>query len=253
MNEFYSIAEENQEPVNSWQLTNLGKQRVFAMFGTFGRGDWGQRDHRTDTIYTSTTAEDYDRHFAHKLGTTKPPYDVPMLLDFHLNYYLNTSNGGRDKFIKQMKYVILPILKKQSGKEVYIDLLNEWIDEKEANTKNKTTTIVNHINTGDINAPTQFQQGSDHSKQTQQVAYTKENILELFSLLKADMEKLSKETKEELQSEIDYALKQLNKEKDIRQQLLNIGSIIKNTGWSLFINLASSGIFEVMKPALGLG
>ena len=52
--------------------------------------------------------------------------------------------------------------------------------------------------------------------------------------------------------EMKYALKQLEKENDIKPQLLNIGSLISNVGLPIFTSLTSSGIFEVIKPFLGI-
>jgi hypothetical protein len=110
----------------------------------------------------------------------------------------------------------------------------------------------NHITLRDINSPTQFQQSSNNSVQFQGIAQTKENIKELFSLLKTDMEKLNSEQKDDLKSEIEYASRQLDKGNSVKTQLLNIGILIKDVGISVFANLIASPIFEIMKPALGL-
>ena len=40
----------------------------------------------------------------------------------------------------------------------------------------------------------------------------------------------------------------ISKEKDIQQQLFNIGEIIKNVGLPIFTGLTSSGLFEIIKP-----
>ena len=74
----------------------------------------------------------------------------------------------------------------------------------------------------------------------------------MFKLLKTDIEKLNAELRDDFKSEISYAMKQLDKGNDITIQLLNIGSLIKNIGLPLFVNLISSGIFESIKPLLGL-
>ena len=109
-----------------------------------------------------------------------------------------------------------------------------------------------HISVGDINSPTQFQQGSDNSSQTQEINYSKENINQLFTLLKADFDKLSVEVREDLKSEIEYASKQLDKGKSVKTQLSNIGSLVKDVGINVFANLLASPIYEILKPALGL-
>jgi hypothetical protein len=110
----------------------------------------------------------------------------------------------------------------------------------------------NLINVGDINSPTQFQQGSNHSTQTQEIAYTEENINKLFTLLKADFDKLSIDVRDDLNSEIEYASKQLKKGKSVKTQLLNIGGLVKDVGINVFANLIASPIFEIIKPAMGL-
>ena len=51
---------------------------------------------------------------------------------------------------------------------------------------------------------------------------------------------------------MEYASLQMKKDKDIKSQLSNLGSLISEVGLSFFINLVSSGVFEVMKPHLGL-
>lgn len=110
----------------------------------------------------------------------------------------------------------------------------------------------NHINVGDINSPTQFQQASNHSNQTQEITYSQENVNELFTLLKADFDKLSIDVREDIKSEIEYASKQLDKGKNVKTQLLNIGGLVKDVGINVFANLLASPIFEIIKPALGL-
>ena len=51
--------------------------------------------------------------------------------------------------------------------------------------------------------------------------------------------------------EMNYAIKQLEKNNDVNPQLKNIGKLISNVGLPIFTNLTSSGIFEVLKPILG--
>ncbi len=110
----------------------------------------------------------------------------------------------------------------------------------------------NNINVGDINSPALFQQGSPNSSQAQTVNYSTEDLATLFSVLKADFDKLSNELKEDLNSEIEYSLKQFDKGKSVTTQLKNIGGLIKDVGINVFANLIASPIFEAMKPALGL-
>ena len=51
---------------------------------------------------------------------------------------------------------------------------------------------------------------------------------------------------------MDYAIAQLERNKDIKPQLLNIGLLIKDVGISTFSNLLAAPISELIKPYLGL-
>jgi hypothetical protein len=253
MNEFYSIGEENRDQDNQYQLKNLGSQMVSMVVGRRIRGDWGERDtYQSDKYYTKTTDSDYDRSFANKIAKTKPPYDICNLLDYHLNYYVNQNNGTKEKFAKQIRYVIIPLIKKMQDKEVYLQLINEWLDDNQKNMNYKKDNNMKTILFGDINAPTQIQVDSSNSHQVQSITYSKENINELFSLIKADLENLKTDLKEDLSNEIENAIKYLEKGKDIKSRLLTIGGLIKDIGISVFANLVASPIFELLKPALGI-
>ncbi|MEI6348178.1 MAG: hypothetical protein WCP69_09555 [Bacteroidota bacterium] len=252
MNEFYSICKEDADPENEYQMQNLGKQTIMAVIGKQVRGDWGEsRSCQSQTFYKDTVPEDYDDAFVLKLTSVKPPYDLYKVLDYHLSYYINTNHGDKDRFLKQIKYVILPIIQKRKSLDVYMELITEWIKKNDMNTKNNKTADIT-LNIGDINAPTQFQLNSDNSSQSQEIYYNKEDIKELFELLKKDIEKINEEFKEEFQYEIESAIKQLNKGKDIRNRLFTIGSLIKEVGINLFANLLASPIYSLMKPFLGI-
>ncbi len=252
MNEFYSISQENEKPQSVYQLKNLGKQTIMAIVGKPVRGDWGERhSYESQTFYRDTTAEDYDNEFVRKLMGIKPPYDLYKILDYHLNHYLTTKGGDKLRFIKQIRYVVLPIVKKRKNSDVCVELILDWINEIEMKKDNKKQSDFT-LKIGEINAPTQLQVNSDNSTQKQQISYTKEDVKKLFDELKKDIESFNDELKEEFQIEIDSALKQLNKGKNIGSRLLTIGSLIKDIGISVFANLIASPIFEMMKPTLGL-
>jgi hypothetical protein len=252
MNEFYSIAEEGREPENSLQLRNLGKQTVMGIIGKSIRGDWGERRSQSQTYYKETTSEDYDFVFANKLTGSKPPYELCDVLDYHLAFYVNKNNGDALKFVKQIKYVVLPIIKKRKDKDAYIEIISEWINQHEMKPKPKEQKAIITMNIENINAPAQFQLNSDNSHQSQQISYSQDNIRELFDLLKKDIEKINSDLKDDFQLEIESALKQLNKGKGIGNRLLTIGTFIKDVGINTFANLVAAPIFELMKPALGL-
>jgi len=253
MNEFYSIGEEGRDLENSYQLKNLGSQKISMIVGKRVRGDWGESDtYQSDRLYAKTTNEDYDRSFAHKIAKTKPPYEIGNLLDYHLGYYVNQNNGTKEKFIKHIKYVIMPLISKQQDKEVYLQLLNEWLAENQDNINYRKDNIIKTIQFGDINAPTQIQVDSSHSQQTQSITYSKEDISELFSLIRADLEYVRSDFKEDLKNEIENAIRYLERGKDIKSRLLTIGSLVKDIGINVFANLIASPIFELLKPALGI-
>jgi rRNA maturation endonuclease Nob1 len=110
----------------------------------------------------------------------------------------------------------------------------------------------NYITLRDINSPTQFQQGTKKSTQMQEIKQASEDIKELFNLVQADIKNLSINIQDEFKSEINYAVRQLEKGKDITTQLLNVGNLIKDVGINVFANLLASPIFEILKPSLDL-
>lgn len=109
----------------------------------------------------------------------------------------------------------------------------------------------NNISLGD-HSTAQIQQNTSNSNQTQQINYTKENVKDLLTLLKADIARLNNEQTDELTLEIENALKQLDKGKDIKSRLLTIGEIVKDIGIEVFVSLASSPLANILKPLLGI-
>ena len=113
---------------------------------------------------------------------------------------------------------------------------------------------ANVINVGDVSGNFQIQQNTENSYQTQNISFSKNDFSEFYKVLKADIEQniQNAEITEELLSELEYANRQVNKNRDIKQQLQDIGSVIKTVGIGVFTNLISSPIFEIFKPMLGL-
>lgn len=110
----------------------------------------------------------------------------------------------------------------------------------------------NTIHVQDVSSPIQIQQNSNSSTQTQNIEISKDDFFELIKLLRQDLEKLRADEKEEFNTEIEYAQKQITKGKSISTQLKNIGGLIKDTGINVFANLLASPIYETIKPFLGL-
>jgi len=252
MNDFYSIALENTEPINEYQLKNIGTRRIMATLGKPRRGDWGERmGYEYQRFYTDTKPEDYDDLFATKITNVKPPYELNNLLEFHCEQYLKIKNGTKDKFVKHVKYVVLPIIKQRIKSEVYAELVEEWINQNNMNSINENRGTVT-LNMKNISAPTQVQVNSNSSTQKQVNSFAEKDIKQLFEALEKDLINLEKDLKEELQAEMVNALKYLNKGKNINSRLETIGSLIREVGLSVFSNLIASPIFEIIRPYLGL-
>ncbi len=148
MNEFYSIAPENVEPVQ-YQLENLGKQKETFSGVKRNRDPWGPRTNERTTIYGDVGKGDYDNLFAFKIIRTDPPFDVDKLITFHLDYYL-AAGGDKDRFVKQIRYVVLEYMKKwYRDYPAHIELTNEWLAEQSTKSKNNAnmgTTITGNNN-----------------------------------------------------------------------------------------------------------
>lgn len=110
----------------------------------------------------------------------------------------------------------------------------------------------NTIHVSDVSSPIQIQQNSSNSSQTQNIEISQAEFTELIKLLRQDIETLRSDQKEEFNTEIDYAQKQLVKNKPVSPQLKNIGGLIKDIGINVFANLLASPIYEILKPFLGL-
>jgi hypothetical protein len=253
MNEFYSISQENQKPDDEYQLKNLGKQTIMMIVGRPSRRNyWGETESpQSQKFYRDTNEEDYDRLFANKLLKCRPPYDLEKILDYHLNYYVEIRKGEKLRFLNQIKFVILPIIKEKNNKEIYDELITNWLENNNMTTKKEKAAKVN-LKIRDINAPMQIQMNSDNASQSQQISYDKDDILELLNLLKQDIENLNTDSKEDFELEIENAIKQLNKGKKVETRLLTIGSMIKEIGIGIFVNLVSSPLFEIIRPILGI-
>lgn len=252
MNKFYSIASEGQNPIDSYQLSNLGTKVTSMVIGRTVRGDWGERSYESQSYYRDTTEEDYDHVIASKLMDCRPPYLLDDILNYHLNFYVNQAKGKKQEFLNQIRYVVLPIIKKRKDKEVCQELTENWLtkmEEKKSKTQHQSITLKNN------NAPIQLQVNSDNSSQSQQITYSNKDIDELLSQLRLDIQNLKDQSEhsfDELNDEIEKVIKHLNQGKDIKGRLLTIGSIIKDIGIGLFVNFVSANNFQPLKSLFGL-
>jgi len=256
MNPFFDISTDENLSTDLLPLRNLGKQRIFAIVGGRRGSDyWGTSGSSNTTHYTNVVADDYDNQFVYKLQKWKPVYDINRIMDYHYQHYTSSHQQGQEEFLKHMRYVILPKLKKQKNAEVCIELFEQWLNQKTPQKSQQTKPhTVNHntINVGSVTAPTQFQQNSDHSIQTQHNHYQKEDIKQAFELLEKDIQNVNEQIRKDFAMEMTYAVTQLERDKDIKPQLLNIGTLMKDIGMGTFTNLLAAPIFEFIKPHLGL-
>lgn len=256
MNPFFEISNDENLPYDKLPLRNLGRQQIFAIIGgRRGSDHWGTSDTPSRTTYTDTTPEHYDRQFVDKLRKWRPIYDIDRLIEYHYKQYISVHEHAHDQFLKHMRYVILPQLKKIRNNEVCVELFEQWLDQKTPKIVEKLEpNIVNHntIKVGTINAPAQFQQNSDHSIQAQHNHYDKDEIRKIFELLKEDIQNADEQIRKDFAMEMDYAVTQLAKNRDIKPQLLNIGSLMKQVGMGTFTNILAAPLFEWIKPHLGL-
>ena len=151
MNEFYSIAKEHTNPKDEYQLKNLGPQTAGMSFYSLQR-DGSSYD---STVYHPTNSDDYDGKFSFILSRTNPPYEIENILSYHLNYYID-NGGEKGKFIKHMKYVIVPFFKQHKYSEVHLEIINDWInnnsmkDNKDSGTNISGSNNVVNIAGGNI-------------------------------------------------------------------------------------------------------
>lgn len=243
MNPFFDISKENNHCINKFQLKNLGPTMIMASI--IGRNG-GFSDY-----YRETTDGDYDLFFADTIFKWQPIYELEELLDYHYQYYTNNNLGRGDKFLKHLKFIVIPILEGRGNSKVPIDLIEDWLKSKQQFTD---APIVNNIiNIRDINAPVQLQQNSNQSVQKQQHLDSEgKSILKAFELIKLDIQKLEQHIKSDFSMEMTYATAQINKDRDVGPQLKNIGKMMQQIGMGVFTNLAAAPIFEYIKPYLGL-
>jgi hypothetical protein len=254
MNPFFDISTQNDLPNGAYQLENLGSQRIFASFGKRIRGDWGESDHyQSSHVYTDVTAEDYDHQFVSRLLRVRPSYKIDGLIDHHFNFYVSGNAEGKELFLEHMRYEILPILKNRSTNEAYVELFEKWINNKKMKPEEKhNQTINNTINVGTVNAPLQFQQNSNHATQFQHNHLQKDQLKDFFEILRHDLQAMDENIRKDFAMEMDYAVVQLERNRDVQPQLTTIGTMMKDVGLGTFTNLLAAPIFEIVKPLLGL-
>jgi len=79
----------------------------------------------------------------------------------------------------------------------------------------------------------------------------RDDINKAFDLIEKDIEKLDTQIRSDFSMEMDYAVAQINKNRDPKPQLSNIGTMMKEVGIGVITNLAAAPIFEYLKPFFG--
>ena len=146
MNAFYSIAPENTNPKDEFQLDNLGKRKEIFSGIKRNNDPFGARRNERHTVYDDVNKEDYDGALASKISRFNPPYELDNLINYHLDFYVS-KGGHRDKFIKHIQYVVFPYMEKWYEKEkAHIELTRQWIE----NVKRKENIMIEYTDLTDI-------------------------------------------------------------------------------------------------------
>ena len=253
MNEFFSIAEEGQDPNHEFQLKNLGTQLVKFSVTSSRRSGW-DREYSSSDFHAPVVKEDYDNQFVSLMLRLRPAYRMPDLLSFHFDYYVQHYGGDKRAFLKHIKYGILPLLRKRKDcGDHHVELVENWLEGSGVPNRQAVPSITNnHITTGNINVPTQFQQGAGSFYQVQDVQRQDMNIDEALELIRQGIRRIEHELKDDLLSEVSNAKKYLDKGKEVSSRLLTVGSLVKDVGISVFANLVASPIYESTKQLFGL-
>ncbi len=147
MNPFFHISEDHNLSDEALPLKNLGPQQAWLTVGRRGSNFWGTSDSPSKTTYRDTTAEDYDQQFIRKLMRWKPIYQIHQVLEHHYLHYLKQGQHPQADFLKHLRYVILPTLRKKPNAEVCSQLFEEWLNDKE----NRKPVVENILKTASIN------------------------------------------------------------------------------------------------------
>ena len=131
MNPFFDISEDRELPKEALQLYNLGNSKVYASFMKRTRNGWGDSSVSWNDHKTAIRDEDYDQQFVRKLARWKPIYNIDQVIEHHYNHYQAKTTEPQNDFLKHMRYVILPILKKKPNGEVCSQLFEQWLETKE--------------------------------------------------------------------------------------------------------------------------
>ena len=191
---------------------------------------------------------------ASRIVRTKPAYVVENLLEHHADHFVKSRGETLALFVKHIRYVILPFIEKhynkKNQKREYVDLVNEWLQQKHHTMAGKRESAI-QISIGE-HANAQVQVNSSHSQQYQQTGLNKDQALQFFEYLKDILQGNTEQAAGNICYEIDAATKDIHAGRPIGTRLHAIGGFLKSLGVNVLANLAAAPIFEVVKPYLGL-
>lgn len=125
INLFYSTFTD-EENHHEFDIESLGENRYRGMEIMFTDGNGNVRG--GESFNSPTTQEDYDDAFFETILRLSPIYKIPDFLDHHFDFF-KMNNNNTDLFLKHIRYVILPMLKRASRSE-YVELTLNWINKQ---------------------------------------------------------------------------------------------------------------------------
>jgi len=125
MNGFYSI-NTAKTVKNEYDLIDMGETKVGLFSPAFFYEDGSMEG--GEVFSEAITQEDYDNQFYEKIFEIKPAYKVDDFLTYHFENYLGKISQDSELFLKHIKYVILPLVKRVPKNE-YAELINHWLDK----------------------------------------------------------------------------------------------------------------------------
>ncbi len=127
VNRFYSICSDRIKK-HEFDLKDLGNSIWRGFSAAFAYEDG--RIEGGESLSSPTTLKDYDEEFFKVLMRMEPPYRVNDFLTHHSDYFSLVKKGDHELFVKHIKYVILPKVRKTKRLE-YIELIENWIQIKD--------------------------------------------------------------------------------------------------------------------------
>jgi hypothetical protein len=208
---------------------------------------------RIPTSYVPKDDRDFEIEIIGKLLQYEPPYEVGKLLDYHLNYFVD-SGGNEEEYLKHIKYVVFEEIKNNDCPNVRKELIADWLN-KHLNSQSLDSTKVINI-TGNHNTVVSDNTKSHvniHTENKVSIAELQQCITDLINQKDFIKPHLATEVYEALQEDLEYVGKALSKPKadvskiqSILQSILAVLNAIPNA------NDAIMKTMETIKMLWGL-